>query len=100
MLFEWDAWKAAANVEKHGVSFDDAQNLDFVHAIVRADLRFTYGESRWVAMGPIGSRKHVLVFTRREAEIVRVISLRKANSREMKFYVEAKAGLDQSGRLG
>lgn len=55
-------------------------------AIMRRDARYEYGEARIVAIGLIGDRVHVLVFTMR-GETVRVISLRKANRREVFKYV-------------
>ena len=97
MSFEWDHWKAAANLEKHGVRFEDVENFAFTDAVFQRDLRFEYGEDRWVATGLIGDRLHVLVYTKRDTETVRVISLRKANPREIEFHVKAKTGLDQSG---
>jgi len=48
-------------------------------------MRFDYGEQRLWAFGRIRDRLYVLTFTRRESA-VRVISLRKANSREEKIY--------------
>jgi uncharacterized DUF497 family protein len=97
MFFEWDVWKASANLEKHGVSFDDVRSFEVAEAFVRRDVRFAYDEPRWIAVGWLRQRLHVLVFTWRETETLRVISFRKANAREVKNYAEAKARLDQSG---
>jgi uncharacterized DUF497 family protein len=55
-------------------------------ALVRADVRSDYPEPRMVAIGPIGLRPHVLVFSV-ETRSVRVISLRKANQKEFDRYV-------------
>jgi uncharacterized DUF497 family protein len=99
MKFEWDPWKAAANIEKHAIPFERVQDFDLEQALVRQDLRQGYGELRWIALAPIDRRLHVLVFTFR-GEIVRVISLRRANSREVKHYEEVKAGLGEPGGLG
>lgn len=49
------------------------------------DNRALYGEERWIAMGLIGIRVHIMIYTRRAGNI-RIISLRKANSREMEHY--------------
>jgi len=51
------------------------------------DDRFPYGEARSIATGLIGERVHVPVFTMR-SEAMRVISLRKANCREVLKYVD------------
>jgi uncharacterized DUF497 family protein len=53
--------------------------------MVKEDTRHDYGEKRYVALGYIGPRLHVLCFTPSGLGI-RVISLRKANSREIKLY--------------
>src|SRR5260370_1190229 len=54
---------------------------------VYADLRLDYGERRMIAVGRSGLRLHVMVFTRRAGK-VRIISLRKANDREIRRYEE------------
>jgi uncharacterized DUF497 family protein len=90
MRFEWDEAKRIANLAKHRVDFVLVEHFDFEDAVVFADSRQDYGEERMTALGSIGSRLHVLIFTWR-SEIVRVISLRKANAREVKFYEQQKA---------
>ena len=85
MKVEFDGEKDRANCEKHGVSLAAAAEMDFDAAQVVADLRRDYSESRWWAIGPIGSRLHVLAFTMR-GDVLRAISLRKANARERKRY--------------
>ncbi|WP_371257065.1 BrnT family toxin [Pandoraea sp. SD6-2] len=54
-------------------------------ALVGIDDRRNYNEERFVTLGLIGDRVHVMVFTVR-GEAIRVISLRKANRREVKQY--------------
>lgn len=56
-------------------------------ALIREDSRYDYSEIRYCALGYIGVRIYHLVFTYR-ADIVRVISLRKANKREVNRYAE------------
>lgn len=73
--------KRQANLAKHGVDFADVVHLDLGAAFIEVDDRRDYGEVRLEATGLIGNRLHVLVFTTRGAA-VRVISLRKANTRE------------------
>jgi uncharacterized DUF497 family protein len=87
--FRWDESKRAANLAKHGIDFAEAEGFDWSVALVRADLRTDYGEVRLVAMAPIGDRLHVLVFTIRPGEL-RVISLRRASTKELERY-EAEA---------
>lgn len=87
-MFEWDEAKRVANRAKHGVDFDAAVGFEFGTALVWRDERRDYGEDRLVAIGFIGPRLHVLTFTQR-GEAVRVISLRKANPREIQRYVDS-----------
>jgi uncharacterized DUF497 family protein len=83
--YVFDPAKDTANLEKHGVSLALAEVL-FAgrHLTVRGD-RFEYGEVRNVAFGSIRGRLFVCVYADR-GEDRRVISLRKANSREVKRY--------------
>ena len=83
--YEWDEAKCRANIAKHGVDFALARDFDFETALVTVDDRFDYGEKREIALGRIGGRIYVLAFQRREGAI-RVISLRKANAREVTTY--------------
>lgn len=90
MLYEWDEQKRAANKARHRVDFLVVVDFDWDNALVAPDDRRDYGEERFVSIGPIDGRLHVLIFTPRDAT-VRVISLRKANKREVKQYEKAQA---------
>ncbi len=59
--------------------------MDFEAAIFQPDLRYDYGEERTQAYGLIGGRLHLLVFTMR-GQVLRAISLRKTNAKEVKRY--------------
>ncbi|OYO30216.1 BrnT family toxin [Janthinobacterium sp. PC23-8] len=85
MNYTHDPKKLAQNVAKHGVWFDIAEGFDWENAVVRVDDRNDYPETRFVALAPIGSRLYAMVFCLRETT-VRIISLRKANRREVKEY--------------
>lgn len=89
MKFEWDRVKAAANLAKHGVRFEDAAEFDWEVSVDRPDRRRDYGETRMIAMSTIRGRLHVLVYAVR-ANGHRLISLRKANEREYSDYEKAK----------
>lgn len=90
MLYEWDEQKRTANKARHRVDFLVVVDFDWDSALVAPDDRNDYGEERFVSIGPINGRLHILIFTRREAA-VRVISLRKANQREVKQYEKTQA---------
>lgn len=82
-MFEWDEAKRAANLAKHGVDFTAVERMDWDGGITTPDNRRDYGEPRFVTLGMIGGRLHVCAWTPR-GDRVRIISLRKANEREVK----------------
>ncbi|RZF64292.1 BrnT family toxin [Sphingomonas populi] len=87
MEIEFDPAKDAANIAKHGVSLQAAIGFDWDTAFEREDDRFDYGEVRFVAIGLIGDRLHVLVFTEgSDDDSIRAISLRPAEKHEVRFY--------------
>lgn len=85
MKIEFDPDKDQINRAKHGLSLADAALMDFDTAEVWPDDRFAYGEARLRAYGLIGGLLHVLAFTMR-GDVVRAISLREANRREVERY--------------
>ncbi len=87
MHYEWDDNKNIANIVKHGVDFSIAVDFDWSSAIEAIDNRYIYGEERWIALGFINNRLYVLVYVYRNYYI-RLISLRKANKREIDYYEE------------
>ncbi len=87
MRIEFDPAKDAANQAKHGVSLSMAGYLDWEATLVWVDERFEYGESRMIALAPKTEVLYYVAFVNR-GEVRRVISLRRANRREVKYYVE------------
>jgi uncharacterized DUF497 family protein len=85
MQIEFDPEKNAGNIELRGISFEDVARFEWHGAIIIPDTRRDYGEPRYRAFGFIDTRLHALFFTPREGKM-RVISLRKANRREMLRY--------------
>ena len=83
----FDPDKDAVNRAKHGISLGLSEVLFAGPHVLVTDDRFEYGEVRRLAFGLIGGRLFVCVFADRDSER-RVISLRKANSREVKRYGE------------
>ena len=88
MKIEFDPGKDTINTAKHGVSLSDARNFEWDTAIVWLDTRRDYKEPRKSALGYIGMRLFFMAFVERE-DVLRIISLRKANSREVNRYAEA-----------
>lgn len=89
MLIEFDAAKNDRNITERGLSFQRASEFDFSRAIVEVDDRKVYPEVRYVAAGYLDQFLHVLCFTPVNGGI-RVISFRKAYSREIKAYEQAQ----------
>lgn len=87
MDIAYDPAKDIANIAKHGVSLALTVELEWESAVMWPDLRREYGEARMVAIGYIGLRLYLVVFVDR-AEVRRIVSLRKANQREVKRYAE------------
>jgi len=85
MDITYDSNKNKRNVVERGLSFDRVADFDFETALYAVDDRHEYGETRIVAIGYLENRLHVLCFVETESG-VRVISFRKANSREVKHY--------------
>ena len=85
MLVTFDPAKNARNVAERGIPFRLALRLEWGTALVAEDIRKNYGERRFQALGFIGERLHVLIFTPRAASL-HVISLRWANLRERTKY--------------
>ncbi len=85
----FDPAKDVANLVKHGLSLLDAAGLEWEAAVVWLDKRRDYGELRMVGLVPVHDKLFCVVFVDRPPEQPterRVISLRKANNREVKRY--------------
>ena len=91
MKLTFDPVKEGANLAKHGALLSDALDFEWDTALIWPDTRRDYGELRMVALGYIGLRIMVVVFVDRPPEDPterRIISLRKANSREVNRYAK------------
>ena len=92
MKIGFDPDKQAINVRKHGLTFDAAALLFEGAFVEEVDKRSDYGETRFVATGPVaefGGRICVVVYIWRGGRR-RVISFRKANDKEIGRYRDAK----------
>ena len=88
MRIEFDPAKDAANQAKHGVSLALAVELDWDAALVWIDARFEYEELRMIALAPKTEILYYVAFVERGAAR-RIISLRRANRREVRHYVQS-----------
>ena len=89
MRFEWDAAKNRANIRKHGFDFADVEEMFQSVLLATPDTRDDYGEKRWQGIGMIRGRIAQVVFCELGPDAIRIISLRKATSRERKKFEKA-----------
>lgn len=87
MKINFDPEKDASNFAKHGVSLALAADLEWEDALVWIDDRFEYGEVRMIALAPESGILYYVAFVDR-GSVRRIISLRRANRREVRYYVE------------
>jgi uncharacterized protein len=88
MRIEFDPSKDEGNKARHGVSLALARELDWDAALVWVDDRFEYVELRMIALAPKADILYYVALVDR-GEARRIISLRRANRREVKHYVES-----------
>ncbi|WP_153075782.1 BrnT family toxin [Paraburkholderia bonniea] len=90
MEITYDPAKNQTNIAERGLSFEMAREFEMAGALISEDQRKAYPERRFQALGYIGTRMYMLVFTPRD-EKLHVISFRKANLREVKHYEQEKS---------
>ncbi|HEX7315517.1 MAG TPA: BrnT family toxin [Pyrinomonadaceae bacterium] len=89
MRFEWDDAKAAANLRKHWVSFEEAAEVfNDPNIAENESAKQSFDEPRFVVTGYSSRRLLVVVFTERGADIIRIISARLPTPSERKMYEE------------
>jgi uncharacterized protein len=96
MRIDFDEAKDQFNREKHGFSLADAGSIDWSMALVKPDGKRDYGEFRMIGYTPIGDRLFCVVYVDRDS-VRRIISLRKANLREIIKYEKAQADQADKG---
>jgi len=89
--FEWDEAKAASNLRKHGIQFEDVVEVFSDPFSIAEQDRIAGGEYRWQTVGTITSGTLLLLVahtsnTDDDIEIIRIISARRANKKERARY--------------
>lgn len=89
MKVSWDPKKNVANSQKHGVSFEEAQELftsgtDYLEIF---DDAHSIDEDRFLAIGPIRRGLVLVVWTERDEDTIRIVSARWATPRERELFV-------------
>jgi uncharacterized DUF497 family protein len=88
LRFEWDPEKAASNLEKHGISFDEASSVfGDTLSMTRPDPR--HEEPRYVTLGQSVTGALLVVAHTEEGGMIRLVSARRATRREREKYEEA-----------
>ena len=90
MNVTFDPIKSRRNEEERGLPFSLVEWMEWDSAWIREDTRRNYGERRFFVLGVIHDRLHAVVFTPREDK-VHVISLRKANTREVRQHEQTQS---------
>ena len=98
MEFQWDLKKNEVNIEKHGISFEEASELFKMPenlVLEEYDFEHSLTEDRIVSIGPIVRGVIVVVSVERnDGDIIRLISARFASTAEQKRYTEVIAGMN------
>jgi uncharacterized DUF497 family protein len=85
--FEWDDQKAVENLAKHGVSFGEATEVFYdPNALEDYDTEHSVEEARFNIIGLSSRRMLYVVYAERAADLVRIISARKANRAQQEIY--------------
>ena len=90
MLFEWDEDKRSSNIRKHGIDFVGVEKAFDGATLTVEDDRFDYGEPRFMTLALLGGRVVSMVHTEAQ-DVIRMISVRKANKNEEAKYFEEVA---------
>jgi hypothetical protein len=88
MKFDWGHAKNEANLEKHGISFDEAKHIFDGPILTRADDRQDYGENRGISLWALSPDAVLVVVHTERGDKIRLISARRANRRERKLYYD------------
>ena len=97
IMASWDESKRRSNLRDHGLDFVGSDAIWDGFTVTREDLRESYGEVRLVTLGILEGVIVVLVHTDRDEEM-HVISLRKAEPYEARYYLEAAEDYFEKGR--
>lgn len=93
MTFEWDDRKASANLRKHEVSFEEAKSVFLDEdALLIPDTAHSQDEERFILLGMSQHLRALVVVhcNRQAAEVIRLISARRANGSERGQYEERR----------
>ena len=90
MKFDWDDQKSLTNREKHGIDFETAQTLWLDDRKVEIEMAFP-DEKRWALIANVQGKTWTAIYTVRD-ETIRLISVRRSRTKEVRLYEEETAG--------
>ena len=87
LIFEWDPQKAKSNLEKHGVSFEEASTaFQDTLSLTIDDPLHSIDEERLILIGMSQKNRILVVVHTERGDNIRIISARKATKKERKNY--------------
>ncbi len=90
MKFDWDSHKSRTNREKHGIDFETAKSLWLDERRVEIEMTFP-NEKRWALIAQVQGKTWTAIYTIRY-ETIRLISVRRSRTKEVRLYEEKAAG--------
>jgi uncharacterized DUF497 family protein len=91
LIFEWDETKAKANLEKHGVTFEEARTIfNDAHLLTFEDPYHSDHEMRYISLGMSSAGKLLLAIHTDRGEAIRLISCRRTRPKERRSYEAAQ----------
>ena len=92
MRYTWNDDKNRANLDRHGIAFEDAQRIFEGPTLEKVDDRFDYGEIRVYAVGLVNGLEITVIYTDQENDERRIISAWRAEPHERRAYWQSLEG--------
>ena len=94
MRYSWDDEKNRSNLQRHGITFEDAVRIFEGPTVEKVDDRFDYGDIRVYAIGLVNGLEITVIYTDRSNDERRIISAWRAEPHERRYYWQNLEGLE------
>jgi hypothetical protein len=94
MRYSWDDEKNRSNLQRHGMTFEDAVRIFEGPTVEKVDDRFDYGEIRVYAIGLVNGLEITVIYTDRDNDERHIISAWRAEPHERRYYWQNLEGLE------
>jgi uncharacterized DUF497 family protein len=94
MRYSWDDEKNLSNLQRHGITFEDAVRIFEGPTVEKVDDRFDYGDIRVYAIGLVNGLEITVIYTDRSNDERRIISAWRAEPHERRYYWQNLEGLE------